>query len=150
MFLQKLMDVNKRVSQVHMFVDKTSAILLFGFYTTSSTIMKCLDYHYHNFIIALQWRLLSSSGPDHVQVMSRLCPGHVQVMSRSCPGHVQVISYPSPSQISRSGPGADSIIAMPLPPTHQQTFLIEITQISLQAVTCNHKGRFRLTSGYAH
>ena len=70
---------------------------------------------------------LSSSGPDHV---------HVQVMSRSCPGHVQVISYPSPSQISRDGPGADSIIAMSPPTHHQETFLSEITQISLQEV--NH------------
>ena len=82
------------------------------------------------------------------------CPGHVQVMSRSCPGHVQVISYPSPSQISRSGPGADSIIAMPPPTTTttttQQTFLSEITQISLQESKLKHKGRFRETSEDAH
>ena len=39
------------------------------------------------------------SGPDHVQVMSRSFSGHVQVMYRS-------------SQISRSGPGADSIVAL--------------------------------------
>ena len=47
-----------------------------------------------------------------VKLGSRPCPGHVQVMLRLCSGHVQVISIPSPSQISRSGPGADSIIAM--------------------------------------
>ena len=69
------------------------------------------------------------------------CQARVQTMSRSCSGHVQVISIPSPSQISRSGPGADSIIAMPPPTTHhhQQTFLIEITQISLLAVSHKHK-----------
>ena len=37
-------------------------------------------------------KLLSSSGPDHVQIMSRSCPGHVQVMSRSCPVHLIPIS----------------------------------------------------------
>ena len=72
-------------------------------------------------------------------------------MSRSCPGHVQFISYPSPSQISRSGPGADSIIAMsPTTHHHQETFLSEITQISLQKVNHWHKVRFRETSEYAH
>ena len=84
-----------------------------------------------------------------VKLGSRPCPGHVQVMLRSCSGHVQVISILSPSQISRSGPGADSIIAMP-PPTTQQTFLSEITQISLQESKLKHKGRFRETSDDAH
>ena len=86
-----------------------------------------------------------------VQTMSRSCPGHAQVMFRSCSGHVQVISIPSPSQISRSGPGADSIIAMPPPPPPtQQTFLSEISQISLQEVKLKHKGRFRFTFEDAH
>ena len=42
----------------------------------------------------------------------------VKLGSRPRSGHVQVISIPAPSQISRSGPGADSIIAMPTPPTN--------------------------------
>ena len=39
---------------------------------------------------------------------------------------------------------------MPPPTTHQQTFLSEITQISLQKVNHWHKVRFRETSEYAH
>ena len=70
------------------------------------------------------------------------------LLSSSGPDYVQVISIAAPSQISKSGPGADSIIAMP--PTTQETFLSEITQISLQEVTCKHKERFRETSEYAH
>ena len=90
---------------------------------------------------------------DIVKLRSRPRPGHVQVILRPCSGHVQVISIPAPSQISRSGPGADSIIAMPPPPpppTTQETFLSEITQISLQEVGLKYKGRFRETSEYAH
>ena len=76
------------------------------------------------------------------------CQARVQTMSRSCSGHFQVISIPAPSRISKSGPGADSIIGMP--PTTQETFLSEITQISLQEVKLKHKGRFRETSDDAH
>ena len=62
-----------------------------------------------------------------------------------CLGHLNTIS------ISRSGPGADSIIAMPPPPPPtQQTFLSEISQISLQEVKQKHKERFRETSEDAH
>ena len=73
--------------------------------------------------------------------MSRSCPGHAQVMYRSSQYHLHLKSQ-------RSGPGADSIIAMP-PPT-QETFLSEITQISLQEVQLKYKGRFRKVSEDAH
>ena len=45
-------------------------------------------------------------------VVTKYCQARVQTMSmsRSCPGHVQVISYPSPSQISRSGPELDNYV----------------------------------------
>ena len=78
------------------------------------------------------------------------CQARVQTMSRSCTGEVQVISIPAPSQISKSGPGADSIIAMPPTHHHQETFMSEITQISLQEVKLKHKGRFRDTFEYVY
>ena len=47
---------------------------------------------------------------------------------------------------------ADSIIGMPptTTTTTHQTFLSEITQISLQEVQLKYKGRFRDASEYAH
>ena len=40
------------------------------------------------------------------------CQVWVKTMSRSCLGHIQLISITAQPQILRTGPGADSIIAM--------------------------------------
>ena len=59
--------------------------------------------------------ILSSSGPDPVQVNSRCLPGHMNL-------HLYL-------KLERSGPGADSIIATyhPPPTTTHTTFLSEIS-----------------------
>jgi len=76
--------------------------------------------------------------------MSRSCPGHVQVMSRSCLVHLIPIS------ISNLKVWTWSWLYNCNVTTHQETFLSEITQISLQKVNHWHKVRFRVTSEYAH
>ena len=83
--------------------------------------------------------LLSSSGPDHV---------HVQVMSRSCPGHLIPISISNLKVWTWSW--LYNCNATHHHHHHQETFLSEITQISLQKVNHWHKVRFRETSEYAH
>ena len=74
------------------------------------------------------------------------CQARVQTMSmsRSCPGHLIPIS------ISNLKVWTWSWLYNCNATHHQETFLSEITQISLQKVNHWHKVRFRETSEYAH
>ena len=87
----------------------------------------------NNHIWSHTHNLFSSSGPDNSQVMNRSCPGHLKLSSIS---ELMVWTWSWLYDCNAT--------------THQQTFLSEITQISLQEVKHKHKGRFRETSEDAH
>ena len=83
-----------------------------------------------------------------VQTTSRSCPGHSQAMFRSCTGHLNTSSISNLKVWTWSW--LYNCNATHHHHHHQETFLSEITQISLQEVKLKHKGRYRETSEDAH